>query len=388
MTEMPADPGLNLEFVDEALRLVRDAEAEGIRLRILGSIAYRLQCPNNLHLFQDTKRVLTDVDFAAERKQNRAIRQFLTARGYVADEGIYVASEGARHAYLHKDTGLNVDVFADELYFCHRIPFKDRLDLDRPTISTTDLLLEKMQIVEINLKDFKDTVVLMLEHPLSTQESRPESDRRRLHHRHDAPGLGLLLHLHHQPEARAGLFRRVPLDRGSSAGRGSGPRQGAARCDRVGAEDLWLEDALQDRHAQPLVSRSLGEGTPVLTLEARVREDDAVPKEAPLTHEAFRQRQKTVALDGLSHEPLRVAWTDLGRGDPVILLHGIPTWSYLYNEVIPLSAETARVVAPDFLGHGYSDKRDFFDRSLRAQTDMILRFMDQSRSRPRKLRRP
>jgi pimeloyl-ACP methyl ester carboxylesterase len=101
-----------------------------------------------------------------------------------------------------------------------------------------------------------------------------------------------------------------------------------------------------------------------------------VPKEAPLTYEAFRQRQKNVALDGLSHEPLRVAWTDLGRGDPVILLHGIPTWSYLYNEVIPLLAETARVVAPDFLGHGYSDKRDFFDRSLRAQTDMILRFMD------------
>ena len=86
-----------------------------------------------------------------------------------------MASEGARHAYLHKDTGLNVDVFADELYFCHRIPFKDRLDLDRPTISTTDLLLEKMQIVEINLKDFKDTVVLMLEHPLSHQQAGPKA---------------------------------------------------------------------------------------------------------------------------------------------------------------------------------------------------------------------
>ena len=83
MTEMPADPGLNLEFVDEALNLVRDAEEKGIRLRILGSVAYRLQCPQNLHLFQDTKRVLTDVDFGAEKKQNRAIREFLTARGYV-----------------------------------------------------------------------------------------------------------------------------------------------------------------------------------------------------------------------------------------------------------------------------------------------------------------
>ena len=43
-----------------------------------------------------------------------------------------MASEGARHAYLHRETGLNVDVFADELYFCHRIPFKNRLDLDSP----------------------------------------------------------------------------------------------------------------------------------------------------------------------------------------------------------------------------------------------------------------
>lgn len=170
MTEMPTDPGLNLQFVDEALDLVRDAEAKGIRLRILGSIAYRLQCPNNLQLFEDTKRVLTDVDFGAEKKHNRAIREFLIARGYVPDEGIYMASEGARHAYLHRQTGLNVDVFADELHFCHRIPFKNRLELDSPTICTTDLLLEKMQIVEINLKDFKDTIVLMLEHPLSHQQ--------------------------------------------------------------------------------------------------------------------------------------------------------------------------------------------------------------------------
>lgn len=167
MNQMANDPGLNLEFVDEALALVRDAEAEGIQLRILGSIAYRLQCPKNLHLFQEMKRVLTDVDFGAEKKQNRAIREFLMARGYVPDQGVYVASEGSRHIYLHRDTKLNVDVFADELNFCHKVPFKGRLHIDSPTICTTDLLLEKMQIVEINLKDFKDTIVLMLEHPLS-----------------------------------------------------------------------------------------------------------------------------------------------------------------------------------------------------------------------------
>jgi haloalkane dehalogenase len=93
-------------------------------------------------------------------------------------------------------------------------------------------------------------------------------------------------------------------------------------------------------------------------------------------HERFKVNQKTIELDGLSHLTLRVAYTDVGEGEPVILLHGIPTWSFLYREVIPILAHEYRVLAPDLLGHGYSDRRDRFDRSLRAQTAMILRFMD------------
>lgn len=164
------EENLHLEFVDEALRLVHDAERHGIKLRILGSIAYRLICPDYLHLFEGMKRVLTDVDFAAEKQQNQEIREFLINKGYEPDEGVYMCSEGLRHIYLHPRTKLNVDVFADELFFCHRIPLRGRLDLESPTICTTDLLLEKMQIVEINLKDFKDTLVLLLAHPLSHQE--------------------------------------------------------------------------------------------------------------------------------------------------------------------------------------------------------------------------
>ena len=109
-----ADDNLHLEFVDEALRLVQDAEARGIQLRILGSIAYRIQCPGNLHLFDDMARVLTDVDFGALKSQNQDIREFFLSEGYQPDEGVYVASEGARHIYLHPETKLNVDVFADE----------------------------------------------------------------------------------------------------------------------------------------------------------------------------------------------------------------------------------------------------------------------------------
>ncbi len=165
----------NLHFVDEALRLVHKAEERGIQLRILGSIAYRLHSPKNLRLFAEMERELTDVDFGAYRRQGHAIRDFMVGEGYKSNEGMFVGTEGARHVYQHPEWPLHVDVFTDELNYCHPIPFKGRLELDTPTISTTDLLLEKMQIVEINLKDLKDTMVLMLEHPVGDKSAGRES---------------------------------------------------------------------------------------------------------------------------------------------------------------------------------------------------------------------
>lgn len=93
-------------------------------------------------------------------------------------------------------------------------------------------------------------------------------------------------------------------------------------------------------------------------------------------HERFKANQKTIELEGLSYLTLKVAYTDAGEGEPVVLLHGIPTWSFLYHEVIPILAQEHRVLAPDLLGHGYSDRRDRFDRSLRTQTAMILGFLE------------
>ncbi|HLB07778.1 MAG TPA: hypothetical protein VJN41_08835 [Alphaproteobacteria bacterium] len=165
----------NTHFVDEALRLVDKGERQGLQLRILGSLAFRIHCPENILLFEEMERELTDIDFAAERRQGHKIRDFLVSEGYIANDSIMIATEGARHIYEHAETRLNVDVFTDELYFCHPIPFKGRLHLDSPTIPTTDLLLEKMQIVEINLKDIKDSLVLLLEHPVGDPSAGREN---------------------------------------------------------------------------------------------------------------------------------------------------------------------------------------------------------------------
>ncbi len=53
---------------------------------------------------------------------------------------------------------------------------------------------------------------------------------------------------------------------------------------------------------------------------------------------------------------LRLAYQESGGGDPIVLLHGNPTSSYLWRRVIPHLAPLGRVLAPDLLGMGRSDK--------------------------------
>jgi haloalkane dehalogenase len=53
---------------------------------------------------------------------------------------------------------------------------------------------------------------------------------------------------------------------------------------------------------------------------------------------------------------LRMHYVDEGDGDPVLLLHGEPTWAFLYRKMIPPLGGMRRVVAPDYFGFGRSDK--------------------------------
>jgi haloalkane dehalogenase len=58
----------------------------------------------------------------------------------------------------------------------------------------------------------------------------------------------------------------------------------------------------------------------------------------------------------IEQDGLRMHYVDEGSGDPVLLLHGEPTWSYLYRKIIPKLTPAARCVAPDYFGFGRSDK--------------------------------
>jgi len=71
-----------------------------------------------------------------------------------------------------------------------------------------------------------------------------------------------------------------------------------------------------------------------------------------------------------------VSYVDEGAGEPIILIHGIPTWGYLWHKLIPVLSKQTRVLAPDLIGFGYSDKQDNFDRSIARQTEMIDAWME------------
>ena len=58
----------------------------------------------------------------------------------------------------------------------------------------------------------------------------------------------------------------------------------------------------------------------------------------------------------LEQDGLRMHYVDEGAGDPVLLLHGEPTWAFLYRKLVPPLAGVGRTLAPDYFGFGRSDK--------------------------------
>ena len=161
------------EFVAEAKAVIRRADERGLHLRLLGALAVIEQCPNGVELLQKTNRILTDLDFMGYDREIREVEAMFLDMGYevLGGKGVTMDVWVGRRIF-HDPAGgrRRVDVFLDRLDFCHPIELKGRLEKEAVTIPLTDILLEKLQIVEINEKDLKDLVVLLLEHPVADAE--------------------------------------------------------------------------------------------------------------------------------------------------------------------------------------------------------------------------
>ena len=160
------DPDVLMEL---AQQLVAMAEERGVTLRIIGHLAVRSHVEKHRALIDALERLPThDIDWMGYSKdRNAANAFFIDEMGYEPDPNVAHSQDyGIQRLIYYRDDGLLVEIFLDQLRMAHTLDFRDRLELDSPTNSLVDLLLSKLQIVEINEKDIQDLIVLLAEHDL------------------------------------------------------------------------------------------------------------------------------------------------------------------------------------------------------------------------------
>lgn len=169
------------DFVKEATSIVATAQSQGVYSRILGSLAayiHSMDKPEVISTFKALGRFgegqpnFTDLDLVAYSKQGRQVGQIFKQLGFKPDEMVNGFFGDRRLIFYSPQGAYHVDIFLNKLEFSHTVDFGEkpgagRLELDSPTITLTDLILEKLQIHEINRKDLIDMIIVFLGHPVS-----------------------------------------------------------------------------------------------------------------------------------------------------------------------------------------------------------------------------
>ncbi|MGC8721385.1 MAG: hypothetical protein ACP5SB_02275 [Caldisericaceae bacterium] len=189
-----ADKFIHLDeksFINEAKSIIEKAQEKGIVLRILGALGVFLHTddPSLSGLFYslgrlgEGKPLFTDLDVVGYSKQVPLVKKFfeqdLKFKGNVYVNTLFAYK---RNIFEAPDGLYSVDVFYDRLEYSHNVEFgnspgRGRLEIDFPTITLADIVLEKLQIHEINRKDLIDLTVLFAGHDVlrSTEKETVDS---------------------------------------------------------------------------------------------------------------------------------------------------------------------------------------------------------------------
>jgi len=174
-------------FIQEAEKIADQAKGKGIPLRILGGLGIAMRCRDCRDFAVKLGRVGTgvvqgqeysDIDFVSYGKHREGVKSFFGEMGYAKRRTTLSSAASERQIYYHPKGWFYVDVFFDKLLVAnHPIDFKGRLELDYPTVTVTDFLLEKIQIWEaFSAKDLKDCLLLLKAHDVKEKEAREGID--------------------------------------------------------------------------------------------------------------------------------------------------------------------------------------------------------------------
>jgi hypothetical protein len=140
----------------DALLIARGAVEAGLGLKLLGGLAVRVVCPD----YPPRLRRDQDIDFACLSKERKAVAAHLEQVGCQADRR-FNNLNGDRQMYFTARSGRPIDVMVDRLTMCHTLDFRPSFRRQPMTVDVVDLLLSKLQIVELNEKDARDIVQLL-----------------------------------------------------------------------------------------------------------------------------------------------------------------------------------------------------------------------------------
>jgi hypothetical protein len=180
--EMPAEWGGIIPsevFLNEAKKIVEEGEKHGLVLRVLGGVGIRLHSQECVDMVRRLERLgpseqeFTDIDLMAYRKQRNKMKEFFESLGYSKRKATLSSAASERQIYFHPKDWFFIDVFFDRLIVAnHPLDFRTRLELEKPTVNPTDLLLEKLQIVYFSEKDLKDSLALLFAHDLGENDAK------------------------------------------------------------------------------------------------------------------------------------------------------------------------------------------------------------------------
>lgn len=148
-------------IVKECERILEAASRNGVVLRLIGGLAIKYHCPSASH--RSLAREYPDIDFFGLKEHSKMIKKLFMDLEYDPADLFNALHGGERLLFFGKD-GRRVDVFLDIFRMCHKFDFRERLRIDNRTISLEDLLMTKLQVIELNEKDVKDIICILRDH--------------------------------------------------------------------------------------------------------------------------------------------------------------------------------------------------------------------------------
>jgi len=155
------------DLVAESERLLALAREQNATFVLLGGVAVRLHAPE---VPAALDREYKDLDFAVPKGGSGTAGKLLSDAGY-EPQIVFNAMNGKERLLFHDTThGRQVDVFVGSFRMCHAIPLSERLAPGATTVPLAELLLTKLQIIELNEKDIRDTVLLLHGHEIAEHD--------------------------------------------------------------------------------------------------------------------------------------------------------------------------------------------------------------------------